>query len=324
MLWVGTKGQGTGDDGRWALVFEVADTGVGIAPKEMDTLFEPFGQTASGQQRGEGTGLGLPISRQFAQLLGGDIAVLSELGQGTTVTFDVLVEPADVSDVQKVAPVRRVAGLAAEQPVAGEGPYRILIVDDSRDNRIMLCQLLAAVGFEVQEAADGQEALERFNHWEPHLVWMDMRMPGMDGYKATRQIKATAQGQATPVIALTASAFEEERAVVLAAGCDDFVRKPVKEGEIFAKMGEHLGVRYVYEELAPPGETVVPDLTPADLADLPEAWVADLRRAAMAGRTSQLVDLIAQIQMDHASLARALQAMVDNYQFRQIVALTQQ
>lgn len=142
---------------------------------------------------------------------------------------------------------------------------------------MVLCRRLAGVGFEVQEAGDGQETIEAFNRWQPHLVWMDMRMPNVDGYEATRQIKTT------PVIALTASAFEEERVVVLAVGCDDFVHKPIREGEIFAKMGEHLGVRYVYEELAPPEGPAVADLTPADLTDLPEAWLAQLRRAAKRG-----------------------------------------
>jgi signal transduction histidine kinase/ActR/RegA family two-component response regulator len=305
---------------RTTIHFEVEDTGEGIAPEEREALFEPFGQTSSGRRQGEGTGLGLAISRQFVQLMGGDIAVRSRAGEGTTVTFDIVVELVDLSEVQPKEPVRRVVGLVPEQA----GSYRILIVDDNRDNRLMLCRLLAGVGFEVQEAGGGQEAIEAFDRWQPHLVWMDIRMPDVDGYEATRQIKATAQGQATPVIALTPSAFEEERAAVLAAGCDDFVRKPIRESEIFAKMGEHLGVRYVYEELAPPEEPAVPDLTPVDLADLPEAWLTDLRQAARRGRASELVDLIAQIEADHASLARALWVMVEDYQFRRIVALIEQ
>jgi CheY-like chemotaxis protein len=272
--------------------------------------------------------LGLPISRQFVELMGGEIAVHSQAGQGTTVTFDVLVELADLVEVQPLQPARRVAGLAPDQPVAGEGPYRILVVDDSQDNRIMLCQLLEAVGFEVLEAADGREALEKFSSWEPHLVWIDMRMPVMDGYEVTRRIKTTGLGQSTPVIALTASAFEEERAEVLAAGCDDFVRKPIREAEIFGVMGEHLGLRYIYEEIASPEERVEDaplrvDLLPADLEDLPAEWVADLRQAAMGGRSQRLLDLIAQIETDHPTLAAELRALVRDYRFRQIVVLTE-
>ena len=142
--------------------------------------------------------------------------------------------------------------------------------------------------------------------------------------KATMNIKATPQGRATPVLALTASAFEEERAVVLAAGCDDFVRKPIREDEIFAKMGEHLGVRYVYEELETLDTVLAPDLTPNDLEDLPDDWVTALRDAATRGRAQELLSLIEQIEADHPSLASKVRKMVDQYQFRQIVALTSQ
>jgi PAS domain S-box-containing protein len=309
---------------RSSLVFEVEDTGVGIAPGEMDTLFEPFGQTASGRRAVEGSGLGLPISRQFVELMGGDIAVRSQRGQGTTVQFDIQVEEVSAGEVQPLETPQRVIGIAPGQRAADGGAYRVLVVDDSADNRAMLRQMLEPVGFDVQEAVDGQDGVENFESWTPHLVWMDMRMPVMDGYEATRRIKDTATGRATPVIAITASAFEEERTAVLASGCDDLVRKPVKEAEIFAKMGEHLGVEYVYEDLTTPaGETEQVELAPADLAGLPADWLAELRQAAMSGRTRHLLDSIAQIQPDHPALATTLRAMVDEYQFRQIVALTE-
>ena len=128
------------------------------------------------------------------------------------------------------------------------------------------------------------------------------------------------------MIALTASVFEEERAAVLAAGCDDFVRKPIREGEVLAKMGEHLGVRYVYEELVRPAEEVEAaplrvDVALSDLANLPVEWLADLRQAAMGGRSQRLLDLIAQIETDHAELSRELRSLVAEYKFREIVAL---
>ncbi len=305
------------------LVFEVEDTGVGIDPQEMDQLFEPFRQTQSGLQVGEGTGLGLPISRQFVQLMGGDISVQSQVGQGSTFSFDVPLELAEVGEMGRERPTRRAVGLAPDQP-----SYRILVVDDSVENRELLRQMLEQVSFEVRTAVDGQVAIEEYQRWQPHLIWMDIRMPVLDGYQATKQIKAQAGASAPAVIAVTASAFEEERAKVLEAGCDDFVRKPFTEKEIFDTMAEHLGVRYVYEELSPPeGEA---DSAPArvalelaDLAALPDGWLADLRDAAMRGRSRQLLDLIEHIEPDHASLARSLRAMVNGYQFRQIVALTE-
>jgi CheY-like chemotaxis protein len=133
---------------------------------------------------------------------------------------------------------------------SGQPQYRILVVDDRLESRVLLVKLLTSVGFEVLEAVNGQEAIELWSSWEPHLIWMDMRMPVMDGYEATKRIKADLKGQATAIVALTASAFEEERSVVLSAGCDDFVRKPFRESVIFEKMAQHLGVRYIYAESA--------------------------------------------------------------------------
>jgi DNA-binding response OmpR family regulator len=156
---------------------------------------------------------------------------------------------------------------------------------------------------------------------------MDIRMPVMDGYLASRAIKA-GDGPGTVIIALTASAFEEERAQVLAAGCDDFVRKPFREEEIFEKMATHLGLAYIYEEPEPVveqaqlGTTV--ELTAADLAALPPEWVAQLRQAASRGRRELLFELIDQIREDYSQVAADLTRLVSDLQFRKIVALTEQ
>ena len=306
------------------LEFEIEDTGVGIAPEEIDTLFEAFIQTQSGQRAQEGTGLGLPISRQFVQLMGGDITASSRVGQGSIFKFDIQIKLAETTEIEAREPTHRVIGLEPNQP-----SYRILVVEDRLESRILLRELLEGVGFTVQEAVNGQHAVELHESWHPHLIWMDMRMPVMDGYEATRQIKGTTQGQATVIIALTASAFEEDRAVVLSAGCDDFVRKPFREAVIFDRMAQHLGVRYVYEELAQPAEQeearqVQAALTPATLAALPADWVTDLHHAATRGKAKQILELIDQIQPDHVVLAKALAALVDEFRFDKIVALTEQ
>ena len=138
-------------------------------------------------------------------------------------------------------PRQRVIGLEPGQP-----SYRILIVEDRLENRRLLVKLLEPIGFEVREAVNGQEGVEIWEAWDPHLVWMDMRMPVMDGYEATKRIKSTTKGQATVVVALTASVFEEQRTVVLSAGCDDFVRKPFRDKDIFDVLHRHLGVRFLY------------------------------------------------------------------------------
>ncbi|HEY9602144.1 MAG TPA: ATP-binding protein, partial [Allocoleopsis sp.] len=167
------------------LHFEVEDTGPGIAPEELDIIFEAFTQTATGRKSLEGTGLGLPISRKFVQLMGGDISVCSTLGQGTNFQFDIAIGLASGAEISILQPTRRVIGIEAGQP-----EYRILVVDDVKESRLFLVKLLASVGFSVQDAANGQEAIDRWSAFQPHLIWMDMRMPVIDGYEATRRIKA--------------------------------------------------------------------------------------------------------------------------------------
>jgi PAS domain S-box-containing protein len=302
------------------IIFEVEDTGPGIAPEEMDSLFEAFGQTDTGRNSQEGTGLGLPISRQFVRLMGGDITVSSTLGRGTTFTFDVRVGLAEVAKVQTRQPGRRVIGLDPGQP-----PCRILVVEDRAESRMLLVEMLTSLGFEVRSAVNGQEAIAAWSTWQPHLIWMDMRMPVMDGYEATKQIKATPGGGDTVIVALTASAFEEERAIILQAGCDDFLRKPFREEVLLAKIAEHLGVGYIYEDQpASPQQAAVPvQLTPQDLAVMPAEWVAQLRQAALCADDELIFPLLEQIPKENATLARALADLVSNFRFDLLAHLTQ-
>jgi CheY-like chemotaxis protein len=156
---------------------------------------------------------------------------------------------------------------------------------------------------------------------------MDMRMPVIDGYEATRRIKATTKGQATIVIALTASAFEEDRERVLAEGCDDFVRKPFREDEIFDMLTKHLGVRFVFEEqgppaAAPPADTVA-SLTAA-LAALPASWVADLRQATIRADLNLILTLSDQIRGESPALADALTDLANGFEYKKILTLIEQ
>ncbi|MEO1800864.1 MAG: response regulator [Cyanobacteria bacterium J06629_2] len=240
-LRVGIKGEPSNSE--FNLQFEVEDTGAGIALEEIDKLFQAFGQTDTGRKSQEGTGLGLSISRQFVRLLSGDITIGSTLNRGTLVSFDIQATLAEATDIPSKGSPKRVIGLAPDQP-----EYRILVVEDKLASRQLLVKLLESVGFSVREAENGQQAIAEWQSWSPHLIWMDMRMPVMDGYEATQRIKETTEGQNTKILALTASAFEEEKAIILSAGCDDFVRKPFKEEVLFDKMTEHLGVQYLYAE----------------------------------------------------------------------------
>lgn len=331
------------------LIFEVEDTGPGIAPEEIGNLFNAFVQTQTGRQAAEGTGLGLSITRKFVQLMGGSISVSSALCQGTTFKFDIKIATADASEIT-TQPLRQVIGLAPNQKV-----YRILIVDDSRDNRLLLVKLLEPIGFELQEAENGLDAITQWENWQPHMILLDTRMPVMDGLETTRQIRAREKTgikgsntqdnfesheirplfpstSHTVIVALTASAFEERRGEILAAGSDDFVRKPFQEAIIFEKIAQYLGVRYVYEDVPArpigsfrrrysvpekPDSFFLPKLT-----KMPPSWIAQLYQSASEVDEERVNELIEQIPETSASLTEALRDLVNDFRMDIIVRLT--
>ncbi len=322
------------------LYFAVSDTGPGIAPDEMSQLFEAFGQTETGQHSHDGTGLGLPISLKLARLLGGNIRpesparlVQSQVDQpGTTFHLEVPVlvsapeavgsdlgENGGISEIKQ-----RVISLRPDQP-----RYRILIVDDHDENRRLLRELLAEVstptaGFEVREAENGQEALRLWETFDPHLIWLDMRMPVLDGYEVTKQIKATVKGKDTAILALTASAFEEEKNVVMAAGCNDFLRKPFLERDIFRLMNKHLGVQYIYEDHLHPdvnNQTEAGPLSADTLRLLPLDLRKRLAEALDVGDIQEIGAIALEIETEYAQVASALQPALSQFEYDRILML---
>ena len=210
------------------LVAVVEDTGVGIAPDDQARVFDAFVRVGRQGTHG-GTGLGLAISRTYVELMGGRIGLASSPGTGSRFHVELPVGKAEEADVRTAAIDRgRVTGLVPGQP-----EYRILIVEDQVENWLLLQRMLEDVGFRVRVAEDGALGVEAFEAWRPHFIWMDIRMPVMDGLEATRRIRALDGGRDVRIAALTASAFEEEREEVLAVGMDDFVRKPYRPAEVF-------------------------------------------------------------------------------------------
>ncbi len=303
------------------LHFEIADTGPGISPSEIPTLFQPFVQTETGRKSMQGTGLGLPISQQFVKIMGGDIAVESQLERGTNFSFNIHVNLVTKSDEPPESPVKQVIAL---EP--GQLTYRILIVEDVAENRQLLVKLLVPLGFEVCEATNGQEGIALQSNWKPHLILMDMLMPVMDGYEATRQIKQTPEGRETIIIALTASAFDEQRQIILSAGCNDLICKPFREEVLFEKIAHHLNLRYIYEEENSSTSFCAPmlkSLTTEDLSVMPTDWVVELHRSALCVDDNRILELIEQIPETEANLANALTDLVDNFRIDIIIDLTQ-
>ncbi len=304
------------------LYFEIADTGPGISPSEILTLFQPFVQTETGRKSMQGTGLGLPISQRFVKIMGGNIAVESQLDRGTIFTFNIRVNVVTESDEQEKLAVQQVIALEA-----GQQTYRILIVEDVAENRQLLFKLLVPLGFEVREATNGKEGVALQSTWKPHLILMDMLMPVMDGYEATKQIKQTPEGREIIIIALTASAFDEQREIILSAGCDDFICKPFREEVLFEKIAHHLNLRYIYEEesssISDSAPRLLQSLTTEDLSVMPADWVVDLYQAALCVDDNRILQLIAQIPENEANLANALTDLVDNFRIDIIIDLTQ-
>lgn len=229
-----------------ALSFTVEDTGVGISEADLSKLFAAFQQTQSGHELGQGTGLGLPISQQYVRLLGGELQVNSRVGEGSVFFFTIPVCLLNSSDQTTYGGTpQRIAGLAPQQQ-----PPRVLLVEDNAVNRLLLKKLLTPLEMDIREAHNGEEAIELWQSWEPDLIWMDMLMPGMDGYEATRRIRAAEASSGhshTCIIALTANAFEESKQDMLAAGCDDALYKPFKVESILQMMQKHLRLEFVYE-----------------------------------------------------------------------------
>jgi PAS domain S-box-containing protein len=303
-----------------SLFFEVEDTGSGIAPEELKTLFNAFVQTETGRRSQQGTGLGLAISREFVRLLGGEITIDTQVGRGSKFQFNISIAIATNAESFPKQRHQKVIGLAP-----GQQSYRLLIVEDKWENRQLLLKMLEPLGFEIEEANNGIEAIALWESFEPHLIWMDLRMPVMDGYEATKQIKSQLKGQATVIIALTASAFEEERVIAISAGCDDFIRKPFREEEIFDKIAHYLGVRYVCEPLVSLSkpEATQSQISREQLDAMPESWREQIYQAAIQVDSEQILQLIEQIPTEYTNLALALSDLVDRYRFDRIVVLTQ-
>lgn len=309
------------------LRLEIEDTGPGIAAEELHKLFVPFEQTETGRRVKQGTGLGLSISHKFVGLMGGDITSRSSLGEGTC--FQVLL-PIAIAEEERLSAAQRgkVVGLVPGQP-----SYRLLVVDDVTDNRLLLRDLLLSAGLSVRQASNGQEAVEVWQDWQPHLVWMDLRMPEIDGYGAVREIRRReAEQQIHPpvkIIALTASAFKEERDATLASGFDDYMLKPFREQQVWEMLQKHLNIAFVYQAASSAErpqsscQELIEAQTPTniDLGDLPEDWRSQLRQAAASLKGRRVAQLIAEIPSERAPLANHLQQLADDYQFEAIIRL---
>ena len=300
------------------LVTAVEDTGPGIDRADLGRLFDKFAQTSLGIRAG-GTGLGLAISREFARLLGGDVAAQSEPGQGSCFHFDIPLALGHVADLQSSSGLRQIAAIKP-----GTGPWRILIVDDQPDSRALLVKILSAVGFVTCEATDGVQAMQAFDSFRPHAILMDLRMPYMDGFETTRKIKQCERGRTTPIIAVTASTFEEDRRRALDGSMDAFIGKPFHDVEILGILRDHLRVEYLYvEDLRTPTPIALPigidGWKPSTLSNVPAELLDELRSATVAAEYDRALELVRDLAVAAPAAAEELRRLVRTFDYQGVM-----
>jgi len=297
--------------------FEVADTGAGVAEEDLERLFDPFFQAGSAVNRPDSTGLGLTISRDYVRLMGGDIGVESLVGMGSRFFFTIpLQRLAEPEAPPQAAP--DIVGLAPDQP-----EWRILIADDDGDNRRLLSDLLAGVGFEVQQADNGARAVELFQYWRPHLIWMDIHMPVLDGFEATRQIRSLPGGSPVQIVILSATGFDSDREAATRAGADGFLGKPVRVGEIFETLRQRLGVRYIVAATPPPPHPARParELEATAFRQIPPELLTQLKEASATLDAERARAAVRAIAASQPELAQALSRCVEDYRFDELLRL---
>ena len=293
------------------LDFAVIDNGPGISVADQARIFEPFIQ-AEGPGAKEGTGLGLTISREFVQLMGGELSVQSAPGAGATFRFAISVQVADdasLDDDQAVA--------ALAPPQRGR---RILVADDNADGCALLESLLQPLGFEVAVVGDGAQALAMVDVWRPDLVFMDWRMPALDGLSATRQIRANADGPQPRVVVLTASAFAEEREEALGAGADEFMRKPVEQEQLYAVLEQQLGLQFLRRHHS--SRLALPQpLSRDDLGLLQPALRQHLKIALQELNLARVALLLEPLPPELAGVVERIEHMIRLHQYPQLCGL---
>ncbi len=293
------------------LHFEVEDSGIGIPSEHIQKIFEPFQQVGDKHFHAEGTGLGLAISQQLARLMGSELHVESKPAQGSTFWFELDVCISEFgsgkTEENEIKPVSRIVGFRGENS-------GVLIVDDNDENRMILRDLLLPLGFEVFEAIDGREAIEKTTRFHPDLIFMDLIMPGVDGFEATRQIRKT-EGP-TPIIAVSASTFAQTKEESVAAGCHDFLAKPIRIETLLHCLQRHLKLEWIYnDDVDGHHSTDDVDLVEKPIIPPPQKEIAELYHLAIIGDILEIRDRVEKLdknESQYTTFAAILRPLTKN------------
>lgn len=296
----------------------VKDTGVGILEEDIAKLFQYFVQTESGRKSNSGTGLGLAISQEYIKLMGGEISVTSHIDKGSIFRFKIRIILGK-GDNDERSQLRYVVSIKKGFEIP-----RILVVEDIEENRCLLVKLLSDIGFDVREAINGKEAVEVFKQWHPHFIWMDIRMPVMDGLEATKLIRDTEDGMKVKIVALSAHVLEGEVTEILTAGCDGFVAKPYREGEIFDIMGKHLTVEYVYNTIQDEECDSIADakLDDEQIKGIPEPLLMELQNSILELDSKKILETIEKITKINPTFGAALKKLAEKMNYSQLLLLS--
>lgn len=315
------------------LRFWVEDTGTGISLEQLEEIFLPFQQVGDRHQRQGGTGLGLAISKRITEMMGSKLEVQSELGQGSTFWFDLSLW-AVPHQINPFSPERR--------PIIGYTGARrkVLVVDDKPENRALLVQILSTLEFELAEATNGQECLDQAIAFQPDVILMDLVMPLMDGFEATRHLRLHGSLNRVIIIATSASAFDADQQKSMATGCNDFLAKPIKIEDLLAKLKYHLHLEWIYDDSADTrliGTKPVVKSTegaiapPAPLLPLPTSIPASrvevLYELARIGDIQGILEQAHQLEQENAAwapLAADLTGLATTFQIKKVQELVEQ
>ena len=302
----------------------VSDSGVGISEDDLSVIFEPFRQVGEASSE-TGTGLGLSITKQFVEAMSGTISVESKVGSGSKFRVELPYDLCTEEELQeeKSSEIKKnVIGLAPNSQ-----KLRMLIVEDKENNILLLKKILEVLQCDIEVAYNGKEAIEKFKSFKPDLIWMDRRMPKMNGEEATEIIRSLPGGDKVKIIALTASASNSDREHLEEAGIDDFAVKPYRIQEIFTLIQKYFDVKYIYSE-----ETFIDDKSKnnisledlkEELATLNEELLEELYNSAILLNKEDMQEILLKIQVKNEKLYEMLIQLVDNINYMEILKMVE-
>ncbi len=315
--------------------FQVSDSGVGIPPDQLNEIFLLFTRAVVHTGKFEGTGLGLAISQKLVRQMGGELQVSSTVGKGSTFWFELeLPETGDViaNEAQQSRPISGYIPLnhplseEIKEGVPSKRKLRILVVDDKSENRNVLKAILLPLGFHIMEASDGRDAINKARECQPDLILMDLKMPEMNGFEATKHIRRSAiphpQSHIRPVIiAVSASAFQHTRQESLAAGCNDFLTKPIQIETLLECLQRRLQLEWIYAEAPSEAESPqIPDAAPLVLP--PQEELTALLELAEIRNISDLwaqIKKLKELDAKYRPFVVKIEQFLKKYQFTQLI-----